>query len=77
MRKYRIIAMCAVFVTVGGCRSAGTVGRNAAKFMAVGLWNGVFDDDVKLKYSPSNPEWTVADEDHVPTVGTTGTKRDN
>ena len=65
MRRSIIPVICLGIAAIGGCQSARRTAGFTAKFMAVGLWNGIFDDDVALEYKRDDRSWRVSDDEEL------------
>lgn len=63
MKKSTCIAVCIGVATICGCQSARRATGNVVKFAAVGLWNGLTNDDVALEYDSADSRWNVAEDD--------------
>ncbi|MFN7737704.1 MAG: hypothetical protein ACK52S_20825 [Pirellula sp.] len=62
MRKSLLAMVCVCVAAVGGCQSVCRITSGTAKFVGVGLWNGIFDDDISYQYDSRQKRWNVVDE---------------
>jgi len=46
-----------------GCQSARRTTGNVMRFVTVGLWNEIADDDVALQYDSVDAKWDIVDDD--------------